>query len=408
MVRQIHAAEIAAEAVAERLDEAKVDLSVAVADRSAAVTRLAEATARVDEARAAEAAWARDSYIAAAGRPSGLATDPRNGMFGHPGPRVDTASRVLEEARAHQLAAAEILAEATTREAAQQRQVALLKADLTARSAALRRLRTGHDSAITAARKQQEIVDSAMASKYVRDARGDAGDAALKAVAFALTQRGKPYEWGAEGPARYDCSGLVQTAYASAGIELPRTARPQFRATQVVPITALLPGDLLFFATDRKDWNTIHHVGIYLGHGMMVNAPTTGDVVRIAPVWWSEFYAATRVVPGKAATTKPSPTPSPSPSRPSPSNSAPSNSAPSKSAPSKSAPPSASPLPSSSPSASQPQPPSPSPSPSPSRSGSGSPSGSVTPSSSGSASPTPSGSGSPSPSVSPTASPSRS
>jgi hypothetical protein len=123
-----------------------------------------------------------------------------------------------------------------------------------------------------------------------------AGPAAQRAVQFALAQVGKPYVWGAEGPDTYDCSGLVQAAYAAAGVSLPRVARAQFRATAPVPATAMVPGDLLFFGPDRADPETIHHVGIYLGSGQMVHAPTAGDVVRVAPVWWAEFFGAARVV----------------------------------------------------------------------------------------------------------------
>jgi hypothetical protein len=125
---------------------------------------------------------------------------------------------------------------------------------------------------------------------------GAAAPAALRAVQFALAQVGKPYVWGAEGPDTFDCSGLVQAAYASAGVGLPRVARPQYRATTPVPVGAMIPGDLLFFGPDRTDVESIHHVGIYLGDGKMVHAPTPGDVVRVAPVWWEEFFGATRVL----------------------------------------------------------------------------------------------------------------
>jgi cell wall-associated NlpC family hydrolase len=154
-----------------------------------------------------------------------------------------------------------------------------------------------------------------------RNVRGEApGPAAVKALQFAYAQLGKPYEFGAEGLDTYDCSGLVQTAYAYAGVKVPRTARPQYRATTPVPVTELVPGDLLFFATDPGDWNTIHHVGFYIGHGRMLHAPHTGTVVKIAPVWWEEFFGATRVVPavhgkGVGLPVFPGQSPKPSPSR---------------------------------------------------------------------------------------------
>jgi cell wall-associated NlpC family hydrolase len=135
-----------------------------------------------------------------------------------------------------------------------------------------------------------------------------AAPAAVAAVGFALRQLGKPYEWAAEGPYTYDCSGLVLAAYQSVGVNLPRVSRHQFHAGSPVLVSHLLPGDLLFFSTDRSDWRKIHHVAMYIGGGRMVHAPTFGDVVRIAPIWWSEFFAATRIVPavpGGGTTTQP-------------------------------------------------------------------------------------------------------
>ena len=116
---------------------------------------------------------------------------------------------------------------------------------------------------------------------------------------FALAQLGEPYLWGAEGPNRWDCSGLMWAAYRSVaarrfrGSPATSTRRPS-RST--VAATALLPGDLLFFSSSPTDASKIHHVGMYIGGGQMVHAPTTGDVVKISTVWWSRFFAATRVV----------------------------------------------------------------------------------------------------------------
>jgi peptidoglycan DL-endopeptidase CwlO len=96
---------------------------------------------------------------------------------------------------------------------------------------------------------------------------------AATAVRYALAQLGKPYRWGAEGPNSFDCSGLVQTAYRAAGINLPRVSRQQYGAGRLVPLSALRPGDLLFYARNPRDRRTIYHVGIYLGAGRMVEAP---------------------------------------------------------------------------------------------------------------------------------------
>ena len=105
------------------------------------------------------------------------------------------------------------------------------------------------------------------------------------AAAWALTQVGKPYRWGADGPAEYDCSGLTMRAWQAAGVTLPRIAADQYGAGELVPMAAAAPGDLVFFATNPADPSTIDHVGIYLGGGMMVDAPHTGAVVRVEAVW---------------------------------------------------------------------------------------------------------------------------
>jgi cell wall-associated NlpC family hydrolase len=93
------------------------------------------------------------------------------------------------------------------------------------------------------------------------------------AVKFALAQLGKPYQWGADGPRSFDCSGLVQTSYRAAGVHLPRVSRQQYGAGKLVSLRSLRAGDLLFYARDTSDRRTIYHVGMYLGAGRMVEAP---------------------------------------------------------------------------------------------------------------------------------------
>lgn len=303
--------EIAAEAVAERLEEARVDLQAMTHAQTTASTRLDQATRDLTTAQTTFDTWTRNSYMAAARGSADLAPDPRDRMFGHAAPAAGAPLGTLRAAQTRQQQTTDELTRATAATTRVQQSLTDLTADLDRRGKELQTLRTAHQPALAAARKQQEAADATSAARYLRDADGHAATAAVKAVEFALTQRGKPYEWGAEGPDRYDCSGLVQTAYAKAGIQLPRTARPQYRTTPAVPVSALLPGDLLFFATDKTNWDTIHHVAIYLGQGRMLHAPTTGDVVRIAPVWWAEFFAATRVVPANSPST-PKPTKRPS------------------------------------------------------------------------------------------------
>ncbi len=118
--------------------------------------------------------------------------------------------------------------------------------------------------------------------------------AATVAIAAARTRLGLPYLWGATGPTRFDCSGLMMWSYARAGISLPRTSREQYAGLPHVALTDLQPGDLVFYATNTSDPGTIHHVAMYLGNGLVIHAPHTGDVVRYAPVNMPGLIGAVR------------------------------------------------------------------------------------------------------------------
>ncbi|WP_267243053.1 C40 family peptidase [Streptomyces sp. PR69] len=111
---------------------------------------------------------------------------------------------------------------------------------------------------------------------------------AAQAVSFAYGALGKPYVWGATGPASFDCSGLTQAAWRSAGVSLPRTTYTQINAGRRVTRSQLAPGDLVFF------YSGVSHVGIYIGNGQMIHAPKPGDTVRIAPIDQMPFAGATR------------------------------------------------------------------------------------------------------------------
>jgi hypothetical protein len=122
------------------------------------------------------------------------------------------------------------------------------------------------------------------------------GSAALAAVVIlARTQIGRPYVWGGASPASsFDCSGLVQWAFGQLGARLPRTAQQQYDATRRVSRNDLKPGDLVFFERTYPSNERITHVGIYVGNGRMINAPTTGDVIREMDVftgYWGPRFA---------------------------------------------------------------------------------------------------------------------
>lgn len=113
------------------------------------------------------------------------------------------------------------------------------------------------------------------------------GKGADAAIAFARAQLGDPYDFGATGPDRWDCSGLVQGAYRAAGISLPRTTQQMVLSTKLTPVSRadLIPGDLVF--------PTIGHVGIYTGNGNIIDAPRAGSFVKERPIWG--FWTARRI-----------------------------------------------------------------------------------------------------------------
>jgi peptidoglycan DL-endopeptidase CwlO len=112
------------------------------------------------------------------------------------------------------------------------------------------------------------------------------GTTALRA---ALTRRGYPYVWGAAGPTAFDCSGLVVWAFAQEGISLPHYTGSLWNSGMHVSRDQLEPGDLVFFFAD------ISHVGIYIGNGLMVDAPSAGQDVQVQAVFWSDYVGAVRI-----------------------------------------------------------------------------------------------------------------
>ncbi len=120
-------------------------------------------------------------------------------------------------------------------------------------------------------------------------------------VQAALSKLGDPYVYGATGPNAFDCSSLVQYAFATAGVALPRTSEQQWLVGQRVPLQQAQPGDLLFWASDPNAPDDVDHVAIYLGNGTFVSAPHTGDVVHIGPFYGQGFRGVVRVDPGSSS-----------------------------------------------------------------------------------------------------------
>jgi peptidoglycan DL-endopeptidase CwlO len=176
-------------------------------------------------------------------------------------------------------------------------QIAALKKAEAARQAAL--LAAAKKAAADAARKAAAAKAAAAAAKKNKTTvttgssggGGDIGyngDKGAQVVDIALQYIGVPYVWGASSPAGFDCSGLVKYCYAKIGIYLPHSSAMMYNYGVYVPQDQLQPGDLVFYYTP------IHHVGMYIGGGKMVNA--TGDHVQIGTIYKSSYHGARRIL----------------------------------------------------------------------------------------------------------------
>ncbi|MCU1675487.1 MAG: hypothetical protein JWM93_245 [Frankiales bacterium] len=171
----------------------------------------------------------------------------------------------------------------------------LAEAVVTARTAAARAsrdLKRIHVAAVRAA--AQKKAAAAATRKAAAAAKRKAAEQARRtrgqvAVEWARQMLGRPYRWGAVGPSTFDCSGLTSYVWRKAGISLSHSSRAQRWEGRNVKRSELRAGDLVFFGR----WS-IHHVGIYIGGGMMISAPQTGDHVRIQSMDRSDYVGAVR------------------------------------------------------------------------------------------------------------------
>jgi cell wall-associated NlpC family hydrolase len=319
--------QVQAEVLTERYDEVQVD-----EQQAAAAYRVTEARLRYAQ-QAQDASQRRLADLAAEEFESGGGFDSMTSMLGDAnGPQgylnevglgqvlaqygTDTLAESQANAvvakvfrnQAHDLLVAEqadLRAASDLKlaiQAAVARQLAFVQANRAERNRLARELAgaQAHAAALQAARRAALAAQAAAAAARAAAAAGAAegtlvpawsggpgASAELGNIAanWALTQLGKPYQWGGAGPYSYDCSGLTMEAWAHAGVELLHYTGYQWEEGPHVPLDDLQRGDLLFYATNNADPATIHHVGIYIGNGMMVDAPYTGAFVRIDSIY---------------------------------------------------------------------------------------------------------------------------
>ncbi|WP_412738774.1 C40 family peptidase [Krasilnikovia sp. MM14-A1259] len=302
----------------------------ALADQKVTRTQAALVVAQQDAAAAAENAMRDAAALPPGALGSGLQdldSLARIQRGNSPGEQV-AASQLVIAQEAQQIALDEREL-ATTHATEITTRYDRLNADIAKKQAALQRLEQQNADALNQAEAAENAVDARLGAGYLAGAdQGRGADPrAIAAVRFALAQRGDPYEWSAEGPDKWDCSGIVYGAYrsdAAGRFPIARVARDQYWQTRnkVVDRYSLLPGDLLFFSY-TSSWTDIHHVAMYAGDGMMVEAPRTGLTVRLVPVRWTRLFQATRVYGSVDGPTngpdlsspppKPTKTPSPTP-----------------------------------------------------------------------------------------------
>ena len=174
--------------------------------------------------------------------------------------------------------------EEAARRAAQEQ--AARAAAASAQAAAAERARVAREAGLTGEAAEAFAGGEVSGSSRPSGSRGSGG--AAVAVQEAYAQLGKPYVWAAAGPNTFDCSGLTQWVWGKAGVALSHYTGAQWNEGARINRAGLIPGDLVFFGKD------LHHVGIYIGNGNMIHAPRTGDVVKVAAVWWDKFAGAVR------------------------------------------------------------------------------------------------------------------
>jgi peptidoglycan DL-endopeptidase CwlO len=279
------------EVVTEEFNEAREALNAQRAAAEAAVAQLAQATAALGTAQQQVRGIARSAYT---GEGMGsfralMTSDSAEEFVGRVATLQSIAGHqgaVLQEAAVASVAAAQ--AQATAEQAAGEAQAQFDA--VAAKQAALQQEIAGYQAAFDSLSAEEQRVATAghdgadRASRAEREPLAPAGPvmagsaAAQKIIDLAMAQRGKPYVWAASGPGSYDCSGLTAYAFRAAGISLPHSSRMQSQMGQPVSRDQLQPGDLVFF------YSPVSHVGIYIGNGQMVHAPTSGDVVKVAPL----------------------------------------------------------------------------------------------------------------------------
>jgi peptidoglycan DL-endopeptidase CwlO len=282
--------------VSEQLDQASQQLSAAQSKLSRVRAHLNHATAQYQAAQASVAQTA-----AAAFEDTGATSVAGVLTSGDPSVVLQQGALLMEVSGNQKAQTQQLLTDASQLAGVEQQVqrtetgIAALKSQLTAHKTSLGTLITTEKATLDSLTvpQQQTVASNSIGAGGTTAATytGPTSTQAEKAVAFAYAQLGEPYQWGATGPDSYDCSGLVQAAWAAAGVAIPRDTYEQWAALPHIATSAIQPGDLLYY-------DGVGHVAMYVGDGYIIDAPQTGlDVERIpmSTGWYaSTFVGAAR------------------------------------------------------------------------------------------------------------------
>lgn len=320
---KLHDLAKSSEKLSEQLNQAHID--VRTAQRAAAQATRAAAAAQA-QARTAQrllaaslasqykaASFSRTAALLASSSTDGylqtiqsmnLLTQHQHGVALTATQAIATSDRAAARAKAAVATAVQKRAEIAKRQAELKRQVRKYKALLATLTAAERAkyynpvpqpapaviARVVTRAVTQAAPAPMAVVAAAPVAPVTSPPARAVGRGAGAAISEARAQLGKPYQYGAGGPGSFDCSGLTSWAWRAGGVNLPHNAAAQQGSGTPVSRGALQPGDLVFFGSPA------YHVGLYIGDGMMIHAPTTGDVVKVSSVsYMSDYSGAVRV-----------------------------------------------------------------------------------------------------------------
>jgi cell wall-associated NlpC family hydrolase len=286
LVAQAKQLEFQINALSEQYDGLHIQLTRAKADAKIAQNAATRGASALSLSQQAVAQLAAENYMN-----SGLDPTLQALTAGNPNQFLNQASTIAEldqssGAKVNTLSS-EVNQALRAKQTADQ-QVAAVEALQVQMNAKKQAIQAKIDVVNSAAMKQAMAVFTQTGS-YPNITIPTANTVGAQALQAALTRRGDPYVWGAAGPSQFDCSGLVVWAYGQEGIALPHYTGSLWNSGVHVARADLEPGDLVFFFAD------ISHVGIYVGNGLMVDAPDFGQDVQIQPIYWSAYVGAVRI-----------------------------------------------------------------------------------------------------------------